>query len=441
MAKKVQQPKDTSTKAEPPQHGILNEWETEEFLQVRSRMDKAAELLKMDPNAYEPMRNPKRCLGVVVPVRMDDGSVRTFAGYRVHHDLAMGPGKGGIAFHKNVNLGEVASIAMLMTWKCALMNLPFGGAHGGICLDPSEMTQGELERCTRRYTSEIIDLIGPDADIPGPDLNTNQQTMAWIMDTYSVNKGHTVPSVVTGKPVSIGGSLGLVPATGYGVALCAKRAAEHLGMMQKSNPPRVVVQGLGQVGSVVAGSLHEAGFNVVGVSDRNGGIYNPEGLEMPKLQEHYNSGRPVSEYKHGDAVTNEELLELKCDILAPCAVANVITAKNAPNIKAKILVEGANAPTSPDADDILDSKGVFVMPDMLANASGVTAGYFEWVQGLMRLFWSDQEVFERLDVLVGKACDTVIHTSKERGINTRMAAISIAVERIFEARKLRGLYP
>lgn len=434
MAKKVQEPKNA-----PTAHEMVNEWETEDFIMVRSRMDKAAEVLKLDPSAYEPMRHPKRCLNVVVPARMDDGSVRTFAGYRVHHDLAMGPGKGGVAFHTNVNLGEVASIAMLMSWKCALMNLPFGGAHGGINLNPDELSKSELERITRRYTSEIIDMIGPDADIPGPDLNTNQQTMSWIMDTYSVNKGHTIPSVVTGKPQSIGGSLGLVPATGYGVALCAKRAAEHLGMHDQS--PTVVVQGLGQVGSVVAHDLHEAGFTVVAVSDRSGGIYNPKGLALPKLQEHVDSGKPVSEYSEGDRVTNEELLELKCDILAPCAVANVISAKNAHNLKCRVLVEGANSPTMSEADDILDSKNVLVMPDMLANASGVTAGYFEWVQGLMRLFWTDQEVFERLQELVNKACDTVFETATKRKVNMRMAAISIAVERIFEARRLRGLYP
>jgi glutamate dehydrogenase (NAD(P)+) len=434
MAKNVKQPKDA-----PTQHQAVNEWETQDFLMVRSRMDKAAELLKLDPNSYEPMRHPKRCLNVVVPVRMDDGSVRAFAGYRVHHDLAMGPGKGGIAFHNQVNLGEVASIAMLMSWKCALMNLPFGGAHGGICLSPDELSKGELERITRRYTSEIIDMIGPDADIPGPDLNTNQQTMSWIMDTYSVNKGHTVPSVVTGKPISIGGSLGLVPATGYGVALCARRAAEHLAMTDHS--PTVVVQGLGSVGSVVANSLHEAGFTVIGVSDRSGGIYNPNGIAMPKLLEHVEAGKPVSEYQEGNRVTNEELLELKCDILAPCAVANVISAKNAPNLKCRILVEGANSPTMPEADAILDDKRVLVMPDMLANASGVTAGYFEWVQGLMRLFWTDQEVFERLEILVNRACDTVFESAKQHNTTTRMAAIATAVERIFEARKLRGLYP
>ncbi len=416
-----------------------NEWENVDFLMVRSRLDKAAQLLKLDPSDLEPMRHPKRCLSVVVPARMDDGSVRAFAGYRVHHDLAMGPGKGGIAFHKGVNLGEVASIAMLMTWKCALMKLPFGGAHGGICLDPSTLSKGELERITRRFTSEIIAMIGPDQDIPGPDLNTNQQTMAWMMDTFSVNKGYTVPSVVTGKPVSIGGSVGLVPATGYGVAYCAKRAAEYLKLEGKS--PTVVIQGLGTVGSVVANSLHQAGFTVVAVSDRSGGVYNPKGLPMPKLTAHIESGKLLQDFKDAQSVTNEELLELPCDILVPCAVAHVITGANAARLKCRILVEGANSPTTPEADEILDANKVLVMPDIVANASGVTAGYFEWVQGLMRLLWTDEEVFQRLETLIGQACDNVFATAEKHNSSLRTAAISIAVGRIFEARRLRGLYP
>lgn len=438
MSKKVESKKDHSSVP----HNELpkkNEWETEDFMMVQSRLDKAAKLLNLDPNTIEPMRHPKRCLSVVVPARMDDGSVRAFAGYRVHHDLALGPGKGGIAFHKNVNLGEVASIAMLMTWKCALMNLPFGGAHGGICLDTDELSKTELERITRRFTSELMDIIGPDSDIPGPDLNTNQQTMSWMMDTYSVNKGHTVPSIVTGKPASIGGSIGLLPATGYGVSACARRAAEHLGMHDQS--PTVVIQGLGTVGSVVASSLHEAGFTVIGVSDRSGGVYNAKGLPIPKLREHVETHRSLKGFTDGDVVTNEELLELKCDILAPCAVAHVINEKNANNLKCRILVEGANSPTTPAADDILDSKHILVMPDILANAAGVTAGYFEWVQGLMRLFWSEQEVMERLDTLINRACDSVFASAEKHNTSLRNAAVCLAVERIAEARRVRGLYP
>jgi glutamate dehydrogenase (NAD(P)+) len=439
MKEKIDRKKEAAAPTGATDSEHKNEWETEDFMKVRSRLDNAARLLKLDPNLVEPMRHPKRCLSVVVPIRMDDGSVRAFAGYRVQHDLALGPAKGGIAFHKQVNLGEVASIAMLMTWKCALMNLPFGGAHGGISLDPDELSKGELERITRRYTSEIINLIGPDVDIPGPDLNTNQQTMAWIMDTYSVNKGYTIPSIVTGKPTSIGGSIGLLPATGYGVAFCARRAAEHMGMHDQS--PSVVIQGLGTVGSVVARSLHDAGFTVIAVSDRSGGIYNPKGLPIPKLNEHVEQHRSLRGFTEGEQVTNDELLELKCDILAPCAVANVITEKNAPNLKCRILVEGANSPTTPDADVILDARHVLVMPDIVANAAGVTAGYFEWVQGLMRLFWTDQEVFERLETLINKACDSVFHTAEVHKTSMRNAAVAIAVQRIFEARRLRGLYP
>lgn len=438
MSKKVE-PKKQPIEPVREQPSGANEWETEEFLRVQKRLDKAAALMNLEPNTVEPMRHPKRCLSVVVPVRMDNGTVQAFAGYRVHHDLALGPGKGGIAYHKGVNLGEVASMAMLMTWKCALMNLPFGGAHGGICIDPEKVSKTELERLTRRFTSEIIDIIGPDEDIPGPDLNTNQEVMSWIMDTYSVNKGHTIPSVVTGKPHSIGGSIGLVPATGYGVAYCAKRAAEHLGMHEQS--PTVVIQGIGSVGSVVASSLHDSGFTVIAVSDRSGGIYNPNGLAVPKLQEHVERTGSIQGFPGSSNVSNEELLELKCDILAPCAVASVITEHNAANLKCRILVEGANAPTTPEADVILLAKGILVMPDIVANASGVTAGYFEWVQGLMRLFWTDQEVYERLEILINRAVNSVFEEAEKRKTDLRTAAICIAIERIGEARRLRGLYP
>lgn len=423
-----------------PEYKVLaNEWETADFKQVQGRLDKAAAILPIDANSIEPMRHPKRCLGVVVPARMDDGSVRTFAGYRVHHDVALGPCKGGIAFHLNVNLGEVAAIAMLMSWKCALMNLPFGGAHGGICLDPTQLSRGELERITRRYTSEILSMIGPDVDIPGPDLNTNQQTMAWMMDTYSVNRGFTIPSIVTGKPTSIGGSLGLVPATGYGVALCAKRAAEHLQMHDQS--PTVVVQGFGTVGSTVARSLSDAGFTVVGVSDRTGAIYNQHGLPVPKLQQHIEEHKSLSEFTEAEQISQEDLLELNCDILAPCAVQNAISAENAARLNCRILVEGANNATMGEADEILEGRDILVVPDIVANAGGVTVGYFEWVQGLMRLFWTEEEVYDKLSQLLGKACDRMFQQSHDKNVSLRTAAISLAVERIHEARRLRGLYP
>lgn len=423
----------------PEYTSLKNEWETDDFLMAQTRLDKAATLLKLDPDLYAPMRHPKRCLTVTVPARLDDGRVRSFVGYRVHHDLALGPGKGGIRLHKGVNLGEVASMAMLMTWKCAIMDLPFGGAHGGICLDPYQLSQGETERIIRRYTSEIISLIGPNQDVPGPDLHTNQQTMAWVMDTYSVNTGYTVPSIVTGKPKCIGGSLGMLAATGYGVSVCARLAAEKYGLAGKS--PRVVIQGLGQVGSVVAASLSEAGFTVIGVSDSLGGIYHKDGLDIEALRNHVDKNGSIKGFAGGEVLTNEELLELECDILAPCAIANVVTGQNAGKLNCKILVEGANSPVTPEADQILADRKIIVVPDVVANAAGVSAGYFEWVQGLMRLLWTEEEVYERLDKLVNRACGKMFQRADETGADLRTAAISIALERLFEARKLRGLYP
>jgi glutamate dehydrogenase (NAD(P)+) len=416
-----------------------NEWETSDYLMAQERLDRTCRRLKIDPNVTEPLRHPKRSLSVVIPARLDDGTMQSFLGYRVHHDLALGPGKGGLRFSPELNLGEVAAMAMLMTWKCALINLPFGGAHGGIRLDTSLLSMSELERITRRYTSEIIELIGPDLDIAGPDLNTNEQTMAWIMDTYSVNVGHTVPSVVTGKPKSIGGSLGLSEAVGYGVALAAQQAAKFFEL--KGNSPTVVVQGRGQVGSVVARRLKEKGFTVVGVSDTKGGLYNPKGLDLEALAEHVRKTGYMEDFAQGAPVDPDEFLELECDILAPCAVANQIVTKNARRLNCKIVVEGANAPTTPDADDILEERGVHVLPDIVSNAAGVTVGYFEWVQGHMRLLWSEKEILARLDHLMIDACRNVFETARAKGITMRDAAMQLALERLLEARRLRGLYP
>lgn len=429
----------TATESKGHGSAVANEWETPEFLNAQKRLDKVAEVMKLDRNTLEPMRHPKRSLSVVIPARMDDGSVRTFMGYRVQHDLALGPGKGGVRYHSDVTLGEVASMAMLMTWKCSLMNLPFGGAHGGIRMNPSLLSKGELERITRRYTSEILELIGPSQDIAGPDLNTDEQTMAWMMDTYSVNKGYTVPSVVTGKPGSIGGSLGVVQSTGYGVALAARRAAQFAEL--KGDAPTVVIQGLGQVGSSVARNLSKFGFKIVGVSDAHGGLHNAKGLNVDHLMEHIDKTGTMYEYPEADKVSNEELLELECQILAPCAVSNQLHAGNADRLKCKVVVEGANSPTTPNADDVLDGKGVVVVPDILANAAGVTVGYFEWVQGLMRLLWTEEEVYQRLDGLVDNVCTRVFDKAKDKKLSLRMSAMSLAVERIVEARRLRGLYP
>ncbi|MBC7999406.1 MAG: Glu/Leu/Phe/Val dehydrogenase [Leptolyngbya sp.] len=418
---------------------LKNEWETSDFLMAQKRINRAAQSLKLDDNVIGPLKHPKRSLSVVIPCRMDDGSVRAFQGYRVHHDLALGPGKGGIRYHNQVNLGEIAGMAMLMTWKCSLMNLPFGGAHGGIRLDPSALSMTELEKVTRRFTSEIIEIIGPDQDIMGPDINTNEQTMAWIMDTYSINVGHTVPSVVTGKPKSIGGSLGLLEATGYGVSLCTQKLLSHLGM--SNDAPTVVIQGLGRAGTGTAKNLIKAGFKIVGVSENSGGLYNPNGIDIEKVKAHYREHKTMDTYPDAEHVERDSLVELKCDVLALCAVANQIHAGNVDKIQAKVIVEGANAPTTPEADDVLNSRGIHVLPDILSNSAAVTVGYFEWVQGLMRLFWNEKEVYDRLDTLVTRTCDQVFETAKTHKLSLRDAAMRIALERVVEARRLRGLYP
>lgn len=393
----------------------------------------------LDRELHERLRYPKRALIVTVPVRMDDGSVKSFTGYRVHHDVTLGPAKGGIRFHPEVNLGEVSCLAMLMTWKCALMGLPYGGAKGGIRVEPWNLSMSENERLTRRYTSEIINLLGPDKDIPAPDMYTNEQTMAWIMDTYSINVGHTVPSVVTGKPVSIGGSFGRTEATGRGVAYCVRRAASHFGI--KGDSPSVVVQGFGNVGSITAKLLHQAGYKIVGVSDVHGGIYNEKGLDIPRLLAYVSEMGKVEGFNGSQAVGNKELLELPCDILVPAALGGQITAENADKLNCKIIVEGANGPTTPEADVILHDKGVIVVPDILANAGGVTVSYFEWVQGMMHLFWSEDEVNQRLEQIMGRACDQVLELSTKSNLRPRMAALRIGVSRIAEAKRLRGLYP
>lgn len=415
------------------------ECETEHFLMAQSQLDEIALEMGLDPDIHERLRYPKRAMIVTVPVRMDSGTVKTFTGYRVHHDTTLGPGKGGIRFHPEVSLGEVSGLAMLMTWKCALMGLPYGGAKGGIRCDAPTLSMGEKERLTRRYTSEIINLIGPDKDIPAPDMYTNEQTMAWMMDTYSINVGHTVPSVVTGKPVSIGGSLGRNEATGRGVAYCVKRACEHIGL--KVEAPSVVIQGFGNVGGVAATLLHEQGYKVVAVSDVYGGIYNPKGLDIPRLQAYVSEMGRVPDFAGGEAVTNSEMLTLPCDVLVPAALGNQIHAGNASKLSCKIVVEGANGPTSPEADQLLHDKGILVVPDILANAGGVTVSYFEWVQGLMHLFWTEEEVNKRLETIMGRACDQVFEMTHKTGMRPRMSALRIGIGRLAEAKKLRGLYP
>lgn len=416
-----------------------NEWETDDFRMALRFMDKASHWMKLDEDVLLPLRSPKRAMTVIVPVRMDDESVKSLIGYRVHHDVAMGPAKGGVRFNADLSLGEVAAMAMLMTWKCALMNLPFGGSHGGIRLDPNTCSQGEIERATRRYCSEIIELIGPNQDVQGPDLNTNSQTMAWMLDTFSVNKGHTVPSIVTGKPKSIGGSLSSHRATGYGVALVTRNTVKKLNLA--NGEPTVAIQGFGLVGSAVAKGLHNMGFKIVAVSDSKGGIYDAKGLDIHKLIKYKEDKETIHGFEDASPVSNDDLLQIACDILVPCAIRNQINLDNVDKLRCKLVVEGANAPITPEADEILESKGIIVVPDLLANGAAVSVGYFEWVQGMMRLLWTEEEVWARLEEITNNICNQVFAVSEEYKCSMRMACMRLAIDRVVEARWHRGLYP
>lgn len=409
------------------------------FQMAQEQLDKVAQKMNLSPCLLERLKFPRRTMVVSIPICQDNGLVRTFVGYRVQHDMTLGPSKGGIRFSPDVDLGEVSALAMWMTWKCALMNLPFGGAKGGICCNPEEMSIKELERLTRRYTTEILPLLGPEKDIPAPDMYTDEQTMAWLMDTYSNYVGYAVPGVVTGKPVGVGGSLGRTEATGRGVFFSIMKALEKINIGK--DRPEVVVQGFGNVGSVAAKYLSRAGFKVTAVSDIRGGIYNPQGLNIEELLAHVKESKTVVDYPDGERVTNAELLELPCDILAPCSVGNVITEQNADRVKCRILAEGANGPTTPAADEILNKKGVFIIPSILANAGGVIVSYFEWVQDIQRLFWSEDEVVNKLKVLMDKAFEEVYHMSIAKEVDTRTSAMMIGVGRVAEAKRLRGLYP
>lgn len=418
---------------------MSKELETPTFLMAQEQLDSVALKLNLDPGVHERLRYPKKALIVSVPIKLDNGQTRTFMGYRVQHDMALGPSKGGIRYYPDIDLGEVSALAMWMTWKCSLMNLPFGGAKGGIRCNPEIMSQNELEKMTRRYTTEILSIIGPEKDIPAPDMYTDEQTMAWIMDTYSNYFGYAVPGVVTGKPVGVGGSLGRVEATGRGVTFTILKALEKVKL--NTNTPSVVVQGFGNVGAVAAKYLYQQGCNVIAVSDIHGGIYNPKGINIEELLLHVKEHKSVMGFPGTENVSNQEILEIECDILAPCAVGNVITEKNADRIKCRILAEGANGPTTPSADKILYEKGIFIIPSILANAGGVTVSYFEWVQDIQRLFWSEDEVVNKLQVLITKAFDDVYNLAMAKNVDSRTAAMMIGVGRVAEAKRLRGLYP
>jgi len=403
------------------------------------QLDDAARIMNLDPGIHVVLRHPRRALQVSVPTRMDDGSIQVFQGYRVHHNTSRGPSKGGIRYHPNVDLDEVKALAMWMTWKCAVVNIPYGGAKGGVVVDPATLSLGELQRMTRRYASELVPLIGPERDIPAPDLGTNEQVMAWIMDTYSTREGFSVPSVVTGKPKAIGGSAGRPLATARGVMYITLATLKHLGMSVED--ARVVVQGFGNVGGGTVQLLHEAGCRIVGVSDVTGGIHNPEGLSPQGLFAHKDKGGALSEYEGGEPVTNEELLELDCDVLIPAAIEGQLTAENADRVKATVIVEGANGPTTPEADEIFTDRGILVVPDILANAGGVTVSYFEWVQDLQAFYWSEDEVNDRLRKIMEQSYVDVLGVAEDRKVSMRNAATILGVQRVADAHQTRGLYP
>lgn len=406
---------------------------------AQEQFDLAAEFMGLEEDLRSILRVPKRELTVHFPVRMDDGTVRGFTGYRVQHNTTRGPGKGGIRYHPGVSLDEVRALAMWMTWKCAVVNIPFGGAKGGVIVDPTPLSLRELENLTRRFATEISPLIGADGDIPAPDVNTNQQIMAWLMDTISMHHGHLESAITTGKPLGLGGSLGRSDATGRGVSFTVAQAARFLGFDLEDAP--TVVQGFGNVGSVSALMLHDLGCKIVAVSDVNGGIYNPEGIDPHALVKHMKKTRTVVDYPGCDRVTNDELLQVQCDVLVPAALEEQITAANASRIRPKILAEGANGPTTPEADKILFDNNVFVIPDILANAGGVTVSYFEWVQDLQSFFWDEDEINKRLKLVMDASFQAVNERARAHKIPLRLAANILAIERVAEATRLRGIYP
>ena len=408
------------------------------FESMMSRFDRAAQLLDLDPDLYAVLRVPNRELKVYIPTRMDSGRIQVFEGYRVQHNFARGPAKGGIRYAPDVSLDEVRALAAWMTWKCAVVNVPFGGAKGGIICDPQQMSMGELERMTRRYAAELLDFIGPEKDVPAPDMNTNEQTMAWIMDTYSMHARHTVTAVVTGKPIDLGGSSGRREATGRGILFVVNEAIKRFKMTPAET--RVVVQGSGNVGGIGAQLMHDAGYKVVAISDIHGGIYNPNGIDIPNALRYLKNTRSFEEYQGVEFVSNQELLELECDVLVPAATENQISSQNADRIKCKVLAEGANGPTTAAADEILHQKGVFVVPDILANAGGVTVSYFEWVQDRMGYFWPEAVVNERLEHKMVASFNDLCRYADQHAVDTRTAAYMLAIDRVAYDTRMRGIY-
>ncbi len=408
------------------------------FESMMSRFDRAAQLLDLDPDLYNVLRVPNRELKVYIPTRMDSGRIQVFEGYRVQHNFARGPAKGGIRYAPDVSLDEVRALAAWMTWKCAVVNVPFGGAKGGIICDPQIMSTGELERMTRRYAAELLDFIGPEKDVPAPDMNTNEQTMAWIMDTYSMHARHTVTAVVTGKPIDLGGSSGRREATGRGILFVINEAIKRFKMTPAET--RVVVQGSGNVGGIGARLLYDSGYKVVAISDIHGGIYNAKGINIPEALDYLRTTRSFEGYEGVEFVNNQELLELQCDVLVPAATENQINSQNADRIKCKVLAEGANGPTTAAADEILHKKGIFVIPDILANAGGVTVSYFEWVQDRMGYFWREDVVNERLQDKMVASFNDLCRYADAHAVDTRTAAYMLAIDRVAYDTRMRGIY-
>jgi glutamate dehydrogenase (NAD(P)+) len=404
-----------------------------------SQLDEAARILNLDSGVHDVLRNPKRTLTVAVPIRMDDGLTKVFTGYRVHHNTSRGPSKGGIRYHPDVSMDEVKALAMWMTWKCAIVAIPYGGAKGGVVVDPKALSKGELERLTRRYAAEIQPLIGPDRDIPAPDMGTDEQIMAWIMDTYSMNVGHSALGVVTGKPLSVGGSRGRADATSRGVMYITEATLKHQGRQVEDT--RVAIQGYGKVGGPAVRLLTELGCIVVAVSDVNGGVYNPRGLNPVALAAHHRDTGTVAGLEGAESITNKELLEIECDVLIPAALESQITKQNADRIRAEIIIEAANGPTTPEADEILHDGAILVVPDILANSGGVTVSYFEWVQGLQAYFWDEDEVNRNLRAIMERGYVDVLRETEDRKVPMRTAATILGVSRVAEAHTTRGLFP
>jgi len=408
------------------------------FENVMKQFDQAANQLRLDQSLLEFLKYPRRSTIVKLPVKMDDGSFQMFTGYRVQHSVVRGPAKGGVRFHPDVTLDEVQALASWMTWKCAVVEIPFGGGKGGIECDPSKMSQGEIERLTRRYTASLMDLFGPEKDIPAPDVNTNEQTMAWMMDTYSMNHQYTETAMVTGKPVILGGSKGRREATGRGVVITIREAMKHLNISPDS--ATAAVQGFGNVGSVAAKFLHEMGVKVTHVSDVFGGLYNANGIPIPALIEYVAKNRAITDFPEAEAFDRNDLLYADVDVLVPAALENQILASNAPRVRARIVAEGANGPVVPEADPILADNGTVVIPDILCNAGGVTVSYFEWVQDRIGYFWPEKEVNTRLERFMNRAFHGVLEVSLEHNVSPRIAAFMVAIQRVVDVLKLRGIY-